>query len=59
MDPKLIVGSFARHILTTIGGMLVTKGILEQSDVEPLAGALFVIGSIAWSLIQKKKSGNG
>ena len=56
MDSKLIIGAFARHMLTTLGGVLVSKGLLESSQVEPLAGALFVIGGVVWSLIQKKRA---
>ena len=54
MDKSLIIGSFARHILTTLGGMAVAKGWLDSSQIEPVAGALLVIAGVAWSLIQKR-----
>ena len=54
MDKSLIIGSFARHILTTLGGMAVAKGWLDSSQIEPVAGALLVLAGVAWSLIQKR-----
>jgi hypothetical protein len=54
MDKTVIIGSFARHILTTLGGMAVAKGWLDSSQIEPVAGALLVLAGVAWSLIQKR-----
>jgi hypothetical protein len=56
MDSQVVIGAFARHLLTTLGGVLVSKGIIESSHVEPLAGALLVIGGVVWSLLQKKRA---
>jgi hypothetical protein len=56
MDSQVVIGAFARHLLTTLGGILVSKGLLESSQVEPLAGAVLVIGGVVWSLIQKKRA---
>jgi hypothetical protein len=54
MDSRAVYGAFARHILTTLGGVLVSKGLIESSMVEPLVGALLVIGGVVWSIIQKR-----
>jgi len=54
VEKTVIIGSFARHILTTLGGMAVAKGWLDSSQIEPVAGALLVIAGVAWSLVQKR-----
>jgi hypothetical protein len=54
VDKSLIIGSFARHILTTLGGMAVAKGWLDSSQIEPVAGAMLVIAGVVWSLVQKR-----
>jgi len=56
MDSSVVIGAFARHILTTIGGMLVSRGLIESSAAEPLAGAVIIIGGVIWSIIQKKRA---
>ena len=56
MDSQVVIGAFARHLLTALGGVLVSKGLIESSQVEPLAGAFLVIGGVVWSLIQKKRA---
>lgn len=47
------IGLSIRHTLTTLGGALAAKGLIDGSSVEPLVGALLVIGGIVWSGIQK------
>jgi hypothetical protein len=54
VEKTVIIGSFARHILTTLGGMAVAKGWLDSSQIEPVAGAILVLAGVAWSLIQKR-----
>ena len=46
----------ARHVLTTLGGMAVAKGWIDSSQIEPVAGALLVIGGVVWSVLQKQKA---
>lgn len=43
-----------RQILTVAGTALVAKGLVQASDVEPVIGALLTIGSVAWSIIDKR-----
>lgn len=43
-----------RQILTVAGTALVAKGYVEASDVEPVIGALLTIGSVIWSIADKR-----
>ena len=43
-----------RQILTVAGTALVAKGLVQASDLEPVIGALLAIGSMVWSIIDKK-----
>lgn len=45
-----------RHALTTAGGALVTKGVLDAATLESGIGALMVLSGIAASIISKYKS---
>lgn len=45
-----------RTILSAIGGVLATKGLIESSMVEPLIGAIVTIGTAVWSYKSKKTS---
>lgn len=45
-----------RHILTFAGGLLVMKGLVDESLVNELSGGLIgLIGGI-WSIISKNKN---
>ena len=56
MDIKVALGLLARHLLTTAGGMLVTKGLVDPAQVDPLIGADLVIGGVVWSIVQKQRA---
>lgn len=56
MDLKISLGLIARHLLTSIGGSLAAKGLIESSDVEPAAGAVLILAGLIWSVIQKRKA---
>ena len=43
-----------RQVLTVAGTALVAKGYIEASDVEPVIGALLTIGSVVWSVSDKR-----
>lgn len=44
-----------RHVLTFVGGILVVKGLAEESLIEEaIGGVSTLIGSI-WSIVAKKK----
>ena len=51
---KAILAGIARHALTTVGGALVTDGVLQSTQVNDFVGAGMVIAGIAWSWYQKK-----
>ena len=43
-----------RQIMTIAGTALVAKGYVQASDVEPMIGALMTIGSVVWSVADKR-----
>ena len=49
--------ALVRQILTVAGTALVAKGYLNASDIEPVIGALLTIGSVAWSVADKRGRG--
>lgn len=44
-----------RHILTTGGGILASKGVIESAQIETAVGALVVLVGVVWSIIDKRK----
>jgi hypothetical protein len=46
--------ALVRQILTVVGTVLVAKGYLNASDIEPVIGALLTIGSVMWSVADKR-----
>jgi hypothetical protein len=54
MKKEQILG-IIRHTITFVGGILITKGLIDESVFETINGSLLtLIGSI-WSVIQKNK----
>ena len=51
---KPAILALVRQILTVAGAALVAKGYAQASDVEPLIGALLTIGSVIWSVANKR-----
>jgi hypothetical protein len=57
---KTIVLGILRHLLTTSGGALVTKGLASADEAEQLVGAVLTLIGVAWSIMEKiKKSDSG
>ena len=52
LKPALL--ALIRQILTVTGTALVAKGYAQASDVEPIIGALLTIGSVIWSVWDKR-----
>lgn len=52
MDQDTILG-ILRHVLTTAGGVLVSDGLVSQSQLADGAGALCVLIGIGWSVYNK------
>jgi hypothetical protein len=51
-----IMSGIIRHVLTTMGGVLVTKGYLEQSEFEQVIGALMLLIGAGHSVWVKWKA---
>ena len=52
LKPSLL--ALIRQVLTVVGTALLAKGYVQASEVEPLIGALMTIGSLIWSVIDKR-----
>lgn len=55
MNQEQILG-IVRHVLTILGGVLVSKGDLEAGQVELLTGAVVTVLGVAWSIYAKRTS---
>lgn len=51
---KPAILALVRQILTVAGTALVAKGFVQASDVEPAIGAILTIGSVVWSVADKR-----
>ena len=51
---KPAILAIIRRVLTVAGTALVAKGLVQASDVEPVIGALLTIGSVVWSVADKR-----
>ena len=51
---KPAILALVRQVLTVAGTALVAKGLVQTSDVEPVIGALLTIGSVIWSIADKR-----
>jgi hypothetical protein len=49
------VQGIVRHGLTFIGGILVSKGYIDESSLSEMIGALMTLSGIFWSIYLKKK----
>ena len=54
MNKEQVLGVF-RHVLTFIGGTLITKGIFDPELANEVIGAVVTVIGPVWSLIAKKK----
>jgi hypothetical protein len=53
MSKEMVLGVI-RHILTFGGGLLATKGWVEDVDVATGVGAAVTLIGLVWSIIQKR-----
>ena len=51
---KPAIMAIVRQLLTVAGTALVARGYAQASDMEPLIGALLTIGSVIWSVADKR-----
>ena len=52
LKPALL--ALIRQVLTVAGTVLVAKGYVQASEVEPLIGAMITISSVVWSVADKR-----
>lgn len=45
-----------RHALTFVGGIIVTKGLIDESLFQELLGGVMTLVGAAWSIVSKKKA---
>jgi hypothetical protein len=50
---RQILFAIARHVLTILGGVLVSRGTLDNAAVETLIGAIMSILGVWWSCAHK------
>jgi hypothetical protein len=55
MNAEMVMG-FIRHALTFGGGILVSKGVVEASEVETAVAALVTLIGLGWSIWQKRRT---
>jgi hypothetical protein len=54
MLTKADIAALVRHAATTFGGVFVSKGYVESSELELVAGALAVFAGVIWSIWEKR-----
>jgi hypothetical protein len=52
MNKEQIMG-LVRHGLTFIGGIILSKGIIEESTLAEIIGAISTLIGSVWSIIEK------
>jgi hypothetical protein len=45
-----------RHVLTFVGGIIVTKGLIDESLFEEVLGGIMTLVGAGWSIVAKKKA---
>lgn len=48
--------AIVRHTLTFVGGILIAKGLVDESTMQELAGSLSTSVGLIWSIIQKQNN---
>lgn len=51
-----ITQGIIRHLLTTLGGTLIAKGIATSATIDQATGALVTLIGIIWSIANKSKA---
>lgn len=45
-----------RHVLTFLGGVLITKGLVDEATATEIIGGLITLAGTIWSVIDKNKA---
>lgn len=53
MNEKL--SGLVRHVLTFLGGFLITKGVIDEATLQEVIGAIITISGFIWSFTSKKE----
>jgi hypothetical protein len=53
MNKKQIL-SLIRHTLTFVGGVLITQGLVDDSQVEQIIAGVITLTGLIWGVIEKK-----
>ena len=54
MSPEQVAG-LVRALLAAVGGFLVSKGLVDDSTLQAVAGAVATLVTAVWSFVAKKK----
>lgn len=54
MESLPYVMGILRAVLAAGGGYLVNQGLITASQIEPISGAVIIIGTAIWSIASKK-----
>ena len=55
MNKEQVLG-IVRHILTFAGGIVVSKGLLDEATMTAVVGAVITIGGALWSILAPEKA---
>jgi len=55
MNKEKVLG-IVRHVLTFVGGILIMKGIVDESTANEVIGGVIALAGTIWSIIAKNKA---
>jgi hypothetical protein len=53
MNKEKVLG-IVRHTLTFIGGLLIMKGLVDESMANEIIGGIITLAGTIWSIVDKK-----
>lgn len=53
MNKEQVLG-IVRHLLTFVGGIVITKGLLDEALYTELVGGVMTLVGTIWSIVSKK-----
>ena len=54
MKREMVLG-IIRHTLTFVGGIFITRGLIDESTLQTLVGSSITLIGAIWSVIDKNK----
>jgi flagellar motor component MotA len=54
MNKEQIFG-IIRHLLTSVGGVIITNGYMSDGMLTEITGSIIAIVGVIWSVLSKKK----